>query len=186
MNTHLRLYRRRKEIGAINSPQLILLGIGIIALLALVFWFLASRQEGPTVPPPPPTSKQAVPEIAREVITEQQEEAAPDYVGALDQARALKAEGKLADAQLLYFFSARGGYAPAAFELAGMYDPTRFDPAASLMDEPDAFQAYKWYLAAQQGGIEEAAERLAALRTWAEAAAEEGDFEAEQLLLQWE
>ncbi len=186
MNSHLRLSRRRQEIGAINSRLLILLGIGIIALLALIFWFRASRQEVPIVPPAPPTSKQAVPEIAREVITQQQEEQVPDFVAALDQARALKAEGKLADAQLLYFFSARGGHAPAAFELAMMYDPTRFDPAASLMDKPDAFQAYKWYLAAQQGGIEEATERLTALRVWAESAAEEGDFEAEQLLLQWE
>jgi TPR repeat protein len=131
------------------------------------------------------TSKQAVPELAREVINEQNQEQAPDYPAALEQARSLRAEGKLADAQLLYFFAARGGYAPAAFELAELYDPLHFDATTSLMEEPDPFQAFKWYQQASQSGIAEAAARIEALHGWAKQAAEEGNLDAEQLLLQW-
>ncbi len=95
-------------------------------------------------------------------------------------------EGDIADAQLLYFFAAREGHGPSAFVLAGLYDPVGFDANTSLMDEPDGFQAFKWYSAALEAGEEEAAGRLVALKAWSKKAAAEGNEDASHLLLQWE
>lgn len=178
-------YAGRQEGMAITRTQMILAGV-IVVLIVLALWYISSDMAGPGGGEvAPPTSREAVPDLARDVIDEQQQEEAPDYAAALGQARSLRAEGKLADAQLLYFFAARGGYAPAAFELAEMYDPLHFDATTSLMEQPDPFQAFKWYQQAQQAGVEQAVERLEALQDWAQQAAEEGDLDAEQLLLQW-
>jgi TPR repeat protein len=108
-----------------------------------------------------------------------------NYDDAFDRAQDFRAEGQLADAQLLYFYAARSGHADSAFQLASAYDPNHHDPAASLLPEPDAFQAYKWYTQALEGGVDEARARLDALRDWAEREAQTGNAEAEQLLLQW-
>jgi len=105
---------------------------------------------------------------------------------AYEQARAFQRDGQLADAQLLFFFGARSGHGPSAFELAAMNDPNHHSAATSLLAEPDAFQAYRWYIAARDQGVAGATERLDALRAWAMAASDAGDIDAEQLLLQWE
>ena len=92
----------------------------------------------------------------------------------------------MADAQLLYFFAARGGYAPAAFDLATFNDPNHADTASGLVAAPDPFQAYRWYTVARDAGDERASQRLEELRAWAESASRSGDGDAERLLLQWE
>ncbi len=174
----------------ISGMQWLLAGV-VILLLLLAYWYFSSGAgfrgaagtQGQTAPP---TSREAVPQVAREVISEQQQAQVPDYAAALEQARSLRAEGKLADAQLLYFFAARGGYTPAAYELAELYDPLHFDATASLMDKPDPFQAFKWYQQASVAGNSQAAVRLEQLRVWAQQAAETGDLDADQLLLQWQ
>lgn len=104
---------------------------------------------------------------------------------AFAEAEAFRAEGKLPDAQLLYFFAARQGHGRAAFQLAAIYDPLHFIPEQSLLEKPDPFQAFRWYNTAREAGIAEAADRLDALRNWATDAAAKGNAEAEQLLLQW-
>ena len=187
MNQQTGFKQPKAQNGMAVSRMQWILAAGVVLLLVFAYWFIAGGPGSSGKPaPPPPTSKQAVPEIAREVISEQKEEEALDYPAALEQARALRAEGKLADAQLLYFFAARGGYAPAAFDLATLYDPLHFDTGSSLMDKPDPFQAFKWYQQAQQGGEAAATTRLKELRAWAAAAADDGDMDAEQLLLQWD
>jgi len=105
---------------------------------------------------------------------------------AFERAQGFQQAGQLADAQVLFFYAARGGHAGAAFELGAMNDPNHHSPETSLLSEPDAFQAYRWYSAAQDQGVTAAGERLEALRVWAEAASAAGDSEAERLLLQWE
>ncbi|HET6566309.1 MAG TPA: hypothetical protein VFG52_12930 [Xanthomonadales bacterium] len=176
----------RLQMGmAITRAQLVL-AAGTVVLILAALWYFTFGSSGPgRGEVAPPTSKQAVPDLAREVIEEQQQEQEPDYAAALEQARKLRAEGKLADAQLLYFFAARGGHTPAAYELAEMYDPLHFDPNESLMEQPDPFQAFKWYEQAQLGGDAQASARLDELHEWAKQAAEEGNLDAEQLLLQW-
>jgi len=170
---------------AITGLQWLMAVIAVVLLVA-AYWYFSAGGGSIGGPAAPATSKEAVPEAAREVISEQQQAEQPDYAAALEQARSLRAEGKLADAQLLYFFAARGGYTPAAFELAELYDPLHFDAATSLMDKPDPFQAFKWYSQALKDGNTEAQPRLDALHEWAQQAAEAGDLDAEQLLLQWQ
>jgi len=105
---------------------------------------------------------------------------------AFERAREMQAAGKLDDAQVLFFFGARRGHAGSAFAYAEMNDPNHHSPETSLLAEPDAFQAFRWYTAALDGGIDEAADRLDDLHDWAMSAAAAGDVDAERLLLQWE
>jgi len=186
----------RKYRGRIDGRMLA--GIAAAILLIIVgIYALYPEPEPEPVPAPMPTrpletvapaeSEEQRGDTAREIIDTLK--AAPDNVDyAEGYARALEfqAAGRLADAQLLYFFAARGGYAPAAFSLATFYDPNHHSQESSLMDEADPFQAYKWYRQAEDAGHEDAAVRLEELHAWAEDAAQAGDSEAERLLLQWE
>lgn len=103
---------------------------------------------------------------------------------AFERARELQTAGKLDDAQVLFFFGARQGHARSAFAYAEMNDPNHHSPETSLLPEPNAFQAFRWYTVARDGGMDAAAARLEELHEWAVAAA--ADPEAERLLLQWE
>jgi hypothetical protein len=105
---------------------------------------------------------------------------------AYDRALELQANGQLDDAQVLFFFGARRGHPRSAFTYAELNDPLHHSPATSLLAEPDAFQAFRWYSAALDGGVEAAVSRLAELHEWAEKEAAAGNDEAERLLLQWE
>lgn len=135
----------------------------------------------------PAESKEERGDIAREIISElRKNQAGINYAQAYTRAQEFQALGNFADAQLLYFFAARGGHGQAAFELASLQDPNHFSAEAGLMDKPDPFQAYKWYNVAREAGDQMAVARLAELRTWTEAAAAAHDPGAEQLLLQWE
>jgi len=120
---------------------------------------------------------------AREIIAELRKNPADiDFGQAFERAREFQAAGNFADAQLLYFFAARGGYGPAAFELASLQDPNHFSAEDGLMDKPDPFQAYKWYGLARDTGDQTAVTRLEELRAWAEAEAD-NNADAERLLM---
>jgi hypothetical protein len=110
----------------------------------------------------------------------------PELDAAFERARELQSAGQLDDAQVLLFFGARRGHARSAYAYAELNDPNHHSAETSLLAEPDAFQAFRWYTAALDGGIDTAAARLDALREWADTAAAAGDAEAERLLLQWE
>lgn len=184
----------RHQYGAVD--QRIVIGIVTVAIVGLAaIWLFTSRQEPEPVPAPASTLDTVEPaetaaergDSAREIISElSSAEGDVDYARAYERAEAYHAEGRMADAQLLYFFAARGGNAAAAFDLATFYDPNHHSQTSALMEAPDPFQAYRWYEAAGEAGHEGASERLADLRAWAEQAAEGGDAEAERLLLQWE
>lgn len=124
-------------------------------------------------------------DTARQVIAELEQQGSAGYDTAYSRARDFQSDGRLADAQLMFFYAARGGHAESAFELGTMNDPNHHDPATSLLPEPDPFQAYRWYSQALEAGVDEAAPRLEALRDWAEREAQAGNSQAEQLLLQW-
>lgn len=175
------------------NRQILTIGLGVVAI-AIAAWVLL-RPEPLDLPLPsgadaPPNVPQTTPEEraedARGVIASLQEGGNVNYDEAFSRAQAFQEEGRLADAQLLYFFGARAGHADSAYALATMYDPNHHDPGTSLFEEPDAFQAYRWYSAAREQGLEAANQRLDALRDWAETAAADGDAEAERLLLQWD
>lgn len=181
-STHVRAVAGNSQIYMI----IVIIAILVIAVAAWVFFIRPSGSAVELTAPPPPTSRQARPDSAREVISALKDSTSIDYAAAYESAGEFFDSGELADAQLLYFFAARGGNGPAALALAAMYDPVDFDASKSLMDEPDIFQAYKWYGKALEAGETTAAGHLNALRAWTEQAAANGDQKAEQLLLQWE
>jgi hypothetical protein len=100
-----------------------------------------------------------------------------------DRAQKYQHEGSLADAHLLYFFAARESHLPSVMMMAEMSDPLLFRAENSLLDQADAIQAFKWYRMATELGQPGVADRLEALRGWANDAAATGDSQAEQLLL---
>ena len=97
-----------------------------------------------------------------------------------------QSEGSLADAHLLYFFSAREGHLPAMMKLGELADPVLFRAENSLLDQADAIQAYKWYQKAALLGHESAIERVSDLRLWAIAESNDGNADARQLRLNFE
>lgn len=167
----------------------VLIGIGAAIFIVFAVWLLYPRGE-PTLEGASgavePATELERGDTARELIADLQEQRPPDYARAYEAGREFQAENRLADAQLMYFFAARGGHGQAAFQLATMYDPNHFATASSVMPEPDPFQAYKWYSQARETGVADADPRLAALRDWTEQRAAEGNMEAERLLIQWE
>jgi hypothetical protein len=171
------------------NRQIWIISIAALAAVVTALWFVSNRESGDEAPLPasaPVTTSIERAEDARSIIATLQEADTVDYDEAFERASEFQGSGRLADAQLLYFFGARGNHAQSAFELAAMNDPNHHDPATSLSPEPEPFQAYRWYSVAQQQGMTAAATRLAELHAWAETAAAAGDSEADRLLLQWE
>ncbi len=95
-------------------------------------------------------------------------------------------EGSLADAHLLFFFAARENHLPSILVMAEMSDPTRFRAQDSLLDHADVVQAYKWYQRAADLGDATALARVDELQSWARDAAQDGDPQARQLLLNYQ
>jgi len=186
----------RHEHGQIDQRVAIGIGIFLAAVVVLVVVWLAAREpEREPIPAPgrpiesvePAESPTERGDSAREIINELSSgENGVDYSEAYERAREFQSDGRPADAQLLYFFAARGGHAEAAFDLATFHDPNHHARTPGLLDEPDPFQAYRWYRQAEEAGHASASERLTELRAWAERAAGSGNSEAERLLLQWE
>jgi len=174
------------QAGSTRLVIIIILALVLLGGAGYYFFFRGAPEiEAPSVPLPP-AAKEAKPEQAREIISQQKETTEVDYDKSYQEALDFMEEGQMADAQLLLFYAARAGHGPSALVLAGLYDPVGFDPATSLMDKPDPFQAYKWYSKALDAGEEQAGERIEALKAWCETAAANGDQQAAQLLLQWE
>jgi len=103
-----------------------------------------------------------------------------------EKAESMNAEQKLNGAYLLYFYAAKQGHANAAFRLGQFADPETFDPKRSLLDAPNASQAYKWYQSAFIAGHPQAKQSLGRLRSEVEKLAASGDERAYQLSLQWQ
>ncbi|MFA9420251.1 MAG: hypothetical protein ACERLB_08890 [Gammaproteobacteria bacterium] len=95
-------------------------------------------------------------------------------------------QGNLADAHLLYFFSAREDYIPAIMKMGEMADPTLFRAENSLLDQADSIQAYKWYKKAVALGHGPATDGVKNLKQWATEASIMGHPDARQLMLNFE
>jgi len=103
-----------------------------------------------------------------------------------EKARKFLQEGSLADAHLLYFFSAREDYLPSIMVMGEMSDPTHFSAENALLDHADAVQAYKWYRKAASLGQPVAEDRIRELQQWASVEAANGNPEARQLMLNFQ
>lgn len=108
-----------------------------------------------------------------------------DLEGLFAKAKAFGAQGKMADAYLLYFYLAKQGHGPSCLVLAEMADPAYYDPKTSFFDAPDFSQAYKWYGQALTLGVKKAEPQLRDLKLRVKAAAAGGDDKARRLLVIW-
>lgn len=145
----------------------------------------------PQVPPPASVTAPPAPVIpgapgatARALIAAQRQAGKPDPKAAYLKARELANADQTEDAYLLDFYAARLGHADAAFLLGEQADPVHWQ-AGGMLQAPAPEQALKWYRAAANVGHAEAEQRLAALRAWADAAAQDGDADAQRLMLAW-
>jgi TPR repeat protein len=171
--------------------------VAVIAILAVVIavgaYFLfkgegsdSSLFRQPATSIAPPTEGGVPGEAARRLIRDARAGGGvPDVSRLFPIAIGFQRDGRVTDAHLLLFYLARAGHAESARLLAEMYDPLYYSSAASIMDEPDPEQAWKWYSQAARGGDAIATERLVALRDWTEDAAAQGNEQAEKLLFQW-
>lgn len=176
--------------------QRVLIAIVVVVIVVLLAILLLRPKAPEPIPAPggrpletvaPAESAEERGDTAREIISRLNAASdGPDYAEAYVRAQQFQADARQADAQLLYFFAARGGHAAAAFDLATFYDPNHHSATSSIVAEPDPFQAYRWYIAARDAGHADASGRLDALRAWAESASQSGNNDAERLLLQWE
>jgi hypothetical protein len=133
------------------------------------------------VPPPPPSYTPDAPvlEKARKAL---REGITPE--AALALAKALPESPERRDAAfLLLEFAADSGNAEAALAVARYYDPTDKAPSGTIRKNPET--AYGWYTEALAGGQETAKTRLAQLRSWVEEQANQGSYEARELLNDW-
>jgi hypothetical protein len=134
------------------------------------------------IPPPPPPSY--TPDAP---VLEQARKALRDGITpeeALALANSLPESPERADAAfLLLEYAADSGNAKAALTVARYYDPTDKEPSGTIQKNPET--AYDWYRQALAGGQENAKTRLAQLRRWVEEQANQGSFEARELLKTW-
>lgn len=142
---------------------------------------LPPKQEA--IPPPPPPSYTPDAPALEEVRQALREGITPE--AALAMAKALPESPERADAAfLLLEFAADSGLAEAALAVARYYDPTDETPSGTIRKNPAT--AYGWYSDALAGGQENAKTRIAQLRSWVEAQADQGSIEARELLNAWQ
>ncbi|CAN5789859.1 MAG: hypothetical protein USCGTAYLOR_00745 [Chromatiales bacterium USCg_Taylor] len=187
----------RRQSSALRSP--VTWGALAVLIGISVFLFSGTRKMPVSVPPEeaPPLAqatggheKPAEERIgragdsARAIIADIRAGArSHDLEELYTQAGQFLADQRLADAHLLYFFTARTGHAASAFVLAEMFDPNYFTKDTSLLGRPDPVQASKWYRNAANNGYAQAGERLKQLKQWVVKRASTGDPEASRLLL---
>jgi TPR repeat protein len=184
----------------------IIVVIGLLCGVGAGYYFLY-HQPPEVTPPQVDSEEKPLPRMAnlpppaadRAVLHE------PDYppdAPALEQARRALRDGitpeaavalaaglpecpERADAAfLLLEHAAESGHADAAFAVARYYDPTDSLPSGTL--RKSEANAYEWYRVALDSGRRDAAERLRTLRTLVRKRADQGDWEAKQLLKSWD
>ena len=132
-------------------------------------------------PPPPPSYTPDAPalEKARDAL---RDGITPEE--ALAMAKSLPESPERADAAfLLLEYAADSGIAEAALAVARYYDPTDETPSGTIRKNPET--AYNWYTDALAGGQKDAGTRLAQLRSWVKEQADQGSYEARELLNSW-
>jgi len=175
-----------------------LIWISLIVIGMIIYIFLASERDGPIEAAKEVTPVDNSGEIersllippgmrARQYIAQIREGDQPyPLAKVFEKGSDYQIEGSLADAHLLYFFSAREGFLPAIMKMGEMADPAYFLSEDSLLDHADVIQAYKWYQKAAMQGHEPAIERVRNLQLWAIAESKAGNPDARQLLLNFE
>lgn len=175
--------------GGAAAGRPLVLGVGLLALVVVaagLYWILRPLPvEGPIeIPPHPeqPTAprsesgpKETPSNLADLIGAERLDDAfalAKDSMAAgrpppreeiWALAQRLQAAGRLDQAFALARELASGGYGPAAFMLAEMYDPLHWAQDRSPFSKPNGQRAREWYRRAAEAGVPEADSRLRAL-----------------------
>lgn len=169
--------------------------ISLIVIGLILFIFFGADRGLPVTANEPENGVESVGQIdrnllvppgmrARQLIEQVRAEEIPYPLESIfEKAHEYDSEGSLADAHLLYFFTAREGFEPAMMKMGELSDPTMFRAENSLLDRADAIQSYKWYRKLADLGQVEAEEKIASLQKWADQASVNGDPDARQLLL---
>ena len=175
-----------------------LIWISLIVVGMIIYILLASDRDGPIEVVSETTQLENSGEIersllippgmrARQFIAQIRDGAQPyPLAEVFEKGSVYQNEGSLADAHLMYFFSAREGFLPAIMKMGEMADPAFFQAEDNLLDHADVIQAYKWYNKAAMQGHEPALERIKSLQLWAAAEINVGNPDARQLLLNFE
>lgn len=170
----------------------VLVGSGVVALVAAgLFLLLFYEATPPVTPPPPPPKLMSLNEvregIAKGMSAEESLEEAERQLGA----------GNAGAAFLLFKQASKSGAAGGYLGMARMYDPALHSKATSALQEPNAARAVELYeRAAEQGevfamrrlgmllydGAESVPADQPAARIWLEKAAGKGDGEARSFL----
>ena len=104
-------------------------------------------------------AEQAVPEPPRTAVKDN-----PEAARLMARASALVAQGNIAAARLVLERAAETGSAEASFALAETYDPLVLSKLGTFGTRGEATKARELYKKAQAGGIQEANDRISALR----------------------
>ena len=108
-----------------------------------------------------------------------------DPDGALAMAKTLPDKPERADAAFIlleYAAEARNG--EAALEVARYFDPTYAGDSGTIVKDPEV--AYDWYQLALSEGLFDAEIHITNLKKWVTKQAEEGSYEARELLKEWQ
>ena len=166
---------------AINLLVLLALGLIYSALI------MDDHTAATTATPASGSAPLAEGEAARAWLKQQLADGkADDLDWVYAQAQQFAADGKRADAYLLYFHAARKGHGPSAMALAHFSDPVGFSSDDSITGVAEPFEAYKWYKVAEKAGVTQVASKLASLEKWAKQEAGKGNPQAQRILLLWQ
>ena len=134
------------------------------------------------IPPPAPPSYAPDAPVLEQARKALREGITPE--DAVVMAKSLPESPERADAAfLLLEYAADSGNAEAALAVARYYDPTDKEPSGTI--RKNAETSYVWYTEAVAGGQDDAKIRLTQLRGWVEEQANQGSFEARELLKTW-
>lgn len=172
-------------------PLLLLLGFGIIIILAILGGMYVLKRmpafaptavtvpapvpvpvPAPISPPPTPAADQCMGEPYPQVL-QCEKDPAKLYQIAKIQAK----QGNMSAAVSLYELSAQGNYGPAALALAQLYDPATFQPNAAI-EVADPAEAAQYYKLATVDGDKDAAAPRAALYNYLQVQKGKGDINA--------
>ena len=108
-----------------------------------------------------------------------------DPDGALAMAKTLPDKPERADAAfILLEYAAEGKNGEAALEVARYFDPTYAGDSGTIVKDPEV--AYDWYQLALSEGLFEAEIHISNLKQWVTKQADDGSYQARELLKEWQ
>jgi hypothetical protein len=108
-----------------------------------------------------------------------------DPDGALAMAKTLPNKPERADAAfILLEYAAEAKNGEAALEVARYFDPTYAGDSGTIVKDPEV--AYDWYQLALSEGLFDAEIHISNLKQWVTKRADEGSYEARELLKEWQ